>query len=240
MTISQLVAQATSLSNNDIHVWTFPCDAADRENITATLSPDEIARGEKFVFDKDRTRYWLSRTVLRALLAHYTGTPPEQLVFTCNEFGKPSLANGPQFNSSHSQGLTVIAVTKNLRVGIDIERVRAMPDLAGVATSFCTDHERQFLFSQTPKKQLEAFYRIWTAKEALLKAMGVGIGRHLQQVSTVRNGEFAGLIETRREFGEAAAGQWRIVSFAAGTNPCTLCHEVVDQSAVTVTPFGVE
>jgi phosphopantetheinyl transferase len=240
MTISQLVAQATPLSNNDIHVWTFPCDAADCENITATLSPDEIARGEKFVFAKDRARYWFNRTALRALLAHYTGTPPECLAFTCNEFGKPSLSNGPQFNSSHSHGLSVIAVAKNLRVGIDVECVRAMPDLAGVATSFCLNHERQFLFSQAPEKQLEIFYRIWTVKEALLKAMGIGIGRHLRDISAVHNGEFAGLIETGREFGEAAAGRWRIVSFAAGTNPCTLCHEVVDQSAVTVTPFGVE
>jgi 4'-phosphopantetheinyl transferase len=182
----------------------------------------------------------LSRTVLRALLAHYTGTPPEQLVFTCNEFGKPSLANGPQFNCSHSQGLTMIAITKNLRVGIDIERVRAMPDLAGIATSFCMDHERQFLFSQAPEKQLETFYRIWTAKEALLKAMGVGIGRHLRDVSGVQNGEFAEWVETGMGFGDAAAGRWRIASIATGINACTLCHEVVDQREVNITMFGAE
>jgi 4'-phosphopantetheinyl transferase len=83
---------------------------------------------------------------------------------------------------SHSDGLIAYVLSPWFPVGIDVERVKPITDWRALATENFSEREQGELFSLPAAAQLEAFYRGWTRKEALLKAMARGIGEGLLRV----------------------------------------------------------
>jgi 4'-phosphopantetheinyl transferase len=147
------------------------------------LSADERARAARFTFERDRRRYSLGRGALRGILATYLRCDRDEIVFAYGETGKPRLAgadaaSGLQFNASGSADMAVCAVTYGRRVGIDIEQMRVDcdPDLVQYAL---TDGERAEFRRIPLDQQATTFYRVWTRKEAFLKATGCGLSRPL-------------------------------------------------------------
>ncbi|MGO9096664.1 MAG: 4'-phosphopantetheinyl transferase family protein [Bryobacteraceae bacterium] len=170
-----------------VHIWLWRTDI---EAFPAeVLSASERAAAARFRFPRDRIRATSSRAGLRWLLGGYLGVPPESLVFAAGAGGKPCLAGAGavSFNLSHSGIYTTAAVSRNREVGIDLERIR--PDAAGrdIAARFFSGEERAWL-DATPG--VESFFRLWTAKEAVLKAMGTGLSTPLNRLS-VRPGQDA-------------------------------------------------
>ncbi|HVV44373.1 MAG TPA: hypothetical protein VHC72_04185 [Bryobacteraceae bacterium] len=129
------------------------------------LSPDEVARANRFRFERDRTRWHCARSSLRRILAGYTGNDPADLRFVLGEHGKPALfpLSNIQFNLSHSGDWALIAVTSAVPVGVDIERIRADLDMAP-------------LLERLGERDLPAathdLFRRWTQREATSKAAG--------------------------------------------------------------------
>jgi 4'-phosphopantetheinyl transferase len=125
------------------------------------------------------------RALLRALLARYTGIEPGRLVVRVAPGGKPELvqpeaAGGVEFNCSSSGGLAVYAVARGRRVGIDVERVRAVSDPLALARSALTEADRASIARLPEDRRHAAFLARWTEAEAYLKARGdglAGIGR---------------------------------------------------------------
>ncbi len=147
------------------------------------LSADERARAARFAFERDRRRYCLGRGALRGILATYLRCDRTEIVFAYGETGKPCLAgadaaSGLRFNASGSADTAVCAVTYGRRVGIDIEQLRAECDPALVQYAL-TDAERAEFRRIPLDQQATAFYRVWTRKEAFLKATGCGLSRPL-------------------------------------------------------------
>jgi len=176
------------LSVNDVHIWRIALDipANPIAELKETLTPDERQRAERFYFEKDRKRFIACRGLLRQILARYLNLAPEQLRFAYGSHGKPELANtniGDRifFNVSHSQDLALFAITKARFVGIDLEYRRPMPDAQQLAKRFFSHREYEIISSLLPPQQEEMFFRIWTVKEAFLKATGEGLVG-LQQV----------------------------------------------------------
>ena len=170
-----------------VHIWLWRTDI---EAFPAdVLSASERAAAARFRFPRDRTRATSSRAGLRRLLGGYLEAPPESLVFAVGAEGKPRLASAGavSFNLSHSGIYAAAVVSRDREVGIDLERIRA--DAAGrdIAARFFSSEERAWL-EATPG--VEAFFRLWTAKEAVLKAMGTGLSTPLNALS-VRPGEDA-------------------------------------------------
>ncbi len=191
----RLAADPTSLPVDRIDVWVVSLtDAGNQPSRGRWLSPDERARGERFVFERDRGRFVLGRAALRSILANYLGCNPAEIGFAYGESGKPRLegaaaASGLQFNASGSADLAVCAVTYGRSVGIDIERLRddCDPDLVQHAPG---ERERDDFQQIPPDPQPAVFYRTWTRKEAFLKATGCGLSRSLTSFAvSVRPGD---------------------------------------------------
>jgi 4'-phosphopantetheinyl transferase len=142
---------------------------------------------------------------------------PACLDFADGPHGKPALASafadkGIHFNLSHSESLALIAVTRLGPVGVDLEKIRAVRNDGELAARFFSTHENG-VFQAVPKDgQAEAFFNLWTRKEAWLKATGEGIGRLLNQVEvTFLAGEPTRLLRLPAQFGELA--DWTLNSF---------------------------
>jgi 4'-phosphopantetheinyl transferase len=111
--------------------------------------------------------------------------PPEAVTFQYNSAGKPELwprDSGLSFNLSHSAGLAAYAFATASEVGIDVEQVRPIPDLESIAAQHFSAPECSELFAADPASRCEIFYRIWTRKEAYVKAIGSGLSIPLRSL----------------------------------------------------------
>ncbi|PYT96189.1 MAG: phosphopantetheine-protein transferase, partial [Acidobacteria bacterium] len=120
------------LAEGEIHLWRAHldcCDAVFRE-FQSTLAVDERARADRYFFPVDRTRFVITRGVLRELLSRYLGCAPREIQFEYTLLGKPFLrsefVHQPiRFNVSHSHGLALFAFGLGRDLGVDVELVRS-------------------------------------------------------------------------------------------------------------------
>ncbi len=150
------------------------------------LDDDERARAGRFVFSSDRDLFVATRGWLRLLLGEYLGEPGEGLRFSAGRTGKPALA-GPgasmHFNVSHSGTRALLAFSTDRAVGVDIEQIDDRRDALELAPSVFTTYEQALLRDATPDDRLATFFRLWTGKEACVKARGAGLSVPLQSFS---------------------------------------------------------
>lgn len=174
------------LTNGEIHIWSasLNVEASKLASCASLLSADERARAARYVFEKHRARFIAGRGLLRRILSRYGNTAPDQLVFAYGPQGKPELAGSNiRFNVAHSEDELLIGITSGRMIGVDIEHIRPMPDMRALAARFYALSERNWLFSLPTSQQPDAFFALWTCKEALLKACGEGISDSLNQVA---------------------------------------------------------
>jgi 4'-phosphopantetheinyl transferase len=149
--------------------------AGEIDRLFAILSDDEKARARRFATEVLRTRFTVARATLRTLLGRRLERDPRSLVFAYGERGKPSLP-GVSFNLSHSGALAVYAIADaEVELGVDVEEIRPMRDMNGIARRFFAPGEADTLAALPEALQTEAFFRCWTRKEAYVKARGDGI-----------------------------------------------------------------
>ncbi|MDE5123255.1 MAG: 4'-phosphopantetheinyl transferase superfamily protein [Trichodesmium sp. St19_bin1] len=173
------------LSENNVHIWSTNLKlSSDKiEELSTILSPDEKNRANKFYFEKDKNRFIIARGTLRTILSRYLNIEPKKLQFTYSDRGKPYLKNTSiLFNLSHSQDLALYGITKVNLIGIDLEYIRPMNDAENLAKRFFALQEYNLIRQLPPQKQQETFLKIWTCKEAYLKAKGDGLGGSLEKV----------------------------------------------------------
>ena len=167
---------------NDVHIWRINLNSSESQLqfFRETLSSDEIARAQRFYFPEHRQRFIAGRGTLRAILGQYLGIDPKQVEFEYQPRGKPLLAakfadQGLLFNLSHSQDLALLGVSYQHQIGVDLEYIRTMSDLEGLAKRFFSSREYEHLRLFSPQEQQQIFFRSWTCKEAYLKATGDGL-----------------------------------------------------------------
>jgi 4'-phosphopantetheinyl transferase len=177
------------LDHEGVHVWAMSLRVAGEpfRRLAAVLSREERQRAVSFRFDRDRNRFMTSHGMTRLILARYLGAQPAEIEFQPGAHGKPFLAgngarDGLQFNLTHCQDLALLAVARDREVGIDLERVRPLEDASELAAHFCSQRENAEFQSLPPAEREAAFFRLWTCKEAWLKAVGDGIGTSLDKV----------------------------------------------------------
>jgi phosphopantetheinyl transferase len=140
------------------------------------LPDDEQARAARFRIESAREEYLLGRLLLRGILAEYLGAEPGPLAY--GPFGKPALpGSNLEFNLSHSHGRLLVAVCADTPVGIDIEHVDPGIDPVSLARTGLPAADLDALLALPPEARHELFYRLWTRREAALKALGTGLGR---------------------------------------------------------------
>ena len=172
------------IAANQIDLWSANLDAEEHleQNAYVLLSADERDRAQRFPIH--RKRYTIRRGILRTLLGRYLHAVPESIAFNYGSHGKPVLSGERlHFNLSHSGCHASFAFSSMSPLGIDIERVRPMPGLLRVADGFCSSAESAALRSLPAEEQTQAFFRCWTRKEALAKAVGHGLSYPLDSIS---------------------------------------------------------
>jgi 4'-phosphopantetheinyl transferase len=172
------------LPEGALHVWRAGIDLAEEEfaPLARSLSPDELQRAARFRFERDRRRFVAGRGILRSLIAAYLGCRACEIAFVYGARGKPALATAAlQFNLAHSDGLAVIGITRSARLGVDVERVRPMPDYLRLADNFFSPRERETIAALPAEDRQRAFFACWTRKEAYVKATGDGLSAPLEQ-----------------------------------------------------------
>ncbi|MDQ6703244.1 MAG: 4'-phosphopantetheinyl transferase superfamily protein [Pseudomonadota bacterium] len=155
------------------------------EHLWKGLSADEKDKANRFLRGEDRALFALTRGMLRCLLSNATGVAADKIAFAEGPYGKPCLAgtHGPHFNVSHSGCWALIGFSDSRPVGVDIEFMRAAGGELDLARSFFSAAEYRSLEGLANGMLLRSFYKIWTCKEALLKAHGAGISEHLKDFS---------------------------------------------------------
>jgi 4'-phosphopantetheinyl transferase len=146
-------AMSPLLPGGDVHVW------------AARLEPNRFAE---------------RRAVLRTILSRYEGLDVRRLVIRVAPGGKPEVVQAPdetaiEFNCSSSGELALFAVARGRRVGVDVERVRAVRDPLELVRSLPPEHDRPLLAVLPEKPRQKAFLELWTRTEAYLKACGAGL-----------------------------------------------------------------
>lgn len=161
----------------EVTIWRIPLpDKAPGPSAWALLDGCERDRADRFVHDRDRHRFITAHAGLRLALAAETGQPPRTIKFTTTPRGKPQLERHVlSFNLSHSGTIALVATCRGSAVGVDVETAGRLRDLDGLAGMVMTPDE-QARFASLPQDQCQlVFMRLWTRKEALLKADGRGL-----------------------------------------------------------------
>ena len=172
------------LPDADVHVWACATQHCREPGLlsdyAALLSDGERDRWRRFVFERDRHTYLVSRALLRTVLSRYVAMPPARFAFGAGPHGKPFL-QGEQawvgrlrFNLSHTDGMAVVAVAADREIGVDVESLGRRPPMEVVQAAF-TPAEAADLAACEPAAQAHRFWELWTLKEAYLKATGLGL-----------------------------------------------------------------
>ena len=143
------------------------------------LSSEEDGRRRQYRSREAAERYVVTRSLVRIVLSERLGIPGREIRVDRTDTGKPVVAEegGIHFNVTHSADLILLAVSDARPVGVDIERKRDVARVHALVARWLTDAERNELAQLTNRgaSSSDAFLRIWSLKEARLKALGVGI-----------------------------------------------------------------
>lgn len=157
-------------------------------SLWAPLSLQEKTQAKKFINSYLSERYIISHGLLRYLLAFYTKGNPQTIEYSFNEFGKPFLKNSRskiQFNMSHSKDYAAYILALDCQVGIDIEWRNNNIDVQELSKLVLTKEEAIIFNELNSERKLNAFYEVWTKKEAILKAFGQGLSYPMTQIEII-------------------------------------------------------
>jgi 4'-phosphopantetheinyl transferase len=173
---------STCLDSDDVHVWcahipsVFPLPA----RLEDALSDEERTRARTIWSERHRRQVVVGRAALRNILSRYLDIDAKQLSFEYERHGKPVLSAlcnpiGVHFSVSHSVDWVVCAVARGRAVGVDIEYRRSGVNYVEIAERVFSAAERHVFQRVPPRAREEAFFNVWTRKEAYVKAIGQGV-----------------------------------------------------------------
>lgn len=178
--LRQLRLIKPELSRAAAHVFLLRVAAFDADELMANLGPAEKARAGRLRIAKRRARFVIARAVLKQLLANYLGIAPRELELAEGPRGKPAI--GPryqqkriEFNVSHAADYALLALSLDNRLGVDIESSKRRVNYQAVANRFFSGPEQEAYKKLPAGDKRAAFFRVWSRKEAILKAMGRGL-----------------------------------------------------------------
>lgn len=154
------------------------------EDLIHFLNSDEVNRANRYYKEKDRHQFIICRAILKIVLAAHTRSNVKKISLDYDFNKKPFLGSYPwlHFNVSHSEDFALIAISQS-KVGIDIESIANSFDFSPLLPDVFT--EKEISFVQNAENKEEAFYSLWTRKEAVVKAVGKGIDDDFKKVPSL-------------------------------------------------------
>jgi 4'-phosphopantetheinyl transferase len=168
-----------------ITVWMVPVHSVPKvlwPRVESLLDAAERECAKRFCFERDRRHYAAAHALKRLMLTVSTGcaVAAQAWRFDTGPHGRPAVARGggAQFNLSHCDGLVACAVSRSVEPGIDVENLDRVVPLDVAETCLAAD-EAQWLYGLPVTARRAGFLRLWTLKEAFIKATGLGLSQQL-------------------------------------------------------------
>lgn len=165
---------ATLLVLDTVDVWQVWLDHVSNPTPDA-LNAAERQRAARFRFDRDRRRYMAGRAAVRTILARYLDTDPGSVQLVAGPGGRPEIPGQADISISHSGGLLLLAVAHGFRVGVDVEALDQELEVASLAQRHLAPGEAAHILNMEIPESTLSFLRSWTLKEAVRKALGIGL-----------------------------------------------------------------
>jgi 4'-phosphopantetheinyl transferase len=147
------------------------------------LDGEEISRADRFFNASDRATFIAAHALARTMLGEAMNLHPRSFRFVVGPRGKPAVASdlggAVHFNVSHTRGLAACAVTRCCELGLDVEALDRWHDDFGIVCRFFHAKEIRLVHDAPPDRRALVFFRLWTLKEAFVKATGEGLSRPL-------------------------------------------------------------
>jgi len=182
------------LEAQTVHLCWISLDVSEEnlQNLSSLLSESEKIKADRFKFPQHQRRYQAVHGILRIILGRYLNLDPAQINFIHSDRGKPYLTDdcnplNLQFNLSHSENMAIVGISRDRRIGVDLEKIRPMENAEQLAERFFCASEYDLLTQAIPEERDKLFFQLWTAKEAYLKATGEGISGGLNQIEIALN-----------------------------------------------------
>lgn len=179
-----------SKDSNDIYVYIVNLNnfLIKKTLFWRYLSEEEKTQANQYFTDTLKERYVISHGILREILSFYIQKSPHEIIFIKNNYGKPFLKDSyVHFNMSHSHHLMCCTIGYNCKLGIDIELHNDDFDFHEISTHIFTSSEKEYFSSlKAHKSRIQFFYKLWTKKEALSKAIGSGLAYPIDKVDTLK------------------------------------------------------
>lgn len=169
-----------------VYITTISALEENQTELSSSLNELEKQRAERFINPEHGRRFTLVRGLLRQSLGFYLHQAPSTVLFHYNRYGQPSVKpdnnqTSFHFNISHSHEMAAFAFSHS-RVGIDIEYKKEMKNLNALI-NYISHPDEISEFKQLPAAETaEAFFRLWTRKEAFIKANGQGLSMGLRSI----------------------------------------------------------
>ncbi|WP_175396940.1 4'-phosphopantetheinyl transferase family protein [Paenibacillus xylanilyticus] len=174
-----------------IQILRIPAEISKQywDTFLSLVSDERRQQASRFIHQADGYRSVLGEVLARVTLGKLTGRRPDELSFTRNAYGKPSLTSYPDlpFNLSHSGDWVAMISGGSNSLGVDVEKIA--PIDMKIAERFFSPRESRHLAAEPAEQQMETFYRLWTLKESYIKAVGMGLSMPLDSFSMVRSSE---------------------------------------------------
>ena len=207
-----------NLQSHHVDVWRAYLSLSDNslELLERTLSDDENQRAASFHFQEDRNRFIVAHGCLRDILRRYLHCEAGQLSFSIGSYGRPGLsANsfdpGIEFNLTHSGNYALIAVTRERKVGVDLEGIRQGISPEDIAGRYFSQGEVSELMALSSEQREAAFFNCWTRKEAYIKAIGLGLSLPLNSFDVSLNPKEPAILRATRPDPQEVA-RWSLLS----------------------------
>jgi 4'-phosphopantetheinyl transferase len=178
-------AMTQPLGPSTVHLWYTQSDdltaPAALDAYLGLLSPDERTRHARFLNERARHEYLITRALCRTVLSRYAAVAPADWRFRANQWGRPEIdCPSPEyadlhFNLSNTRGLVVCAVAQGGEIGVDVELIDRAGSLLEIADRFMAPVEARDIAALPPDAQALRFFTYWTLKEAYIKARGMGL-----------------------------------------------------------------
>ena len=212
-----------------IHVDLTP-DAAREAEAMGWLDESERSRWGRFQFAGPRRRFGLCRAALRAILCRRLECENGQLAFEESRHGKPfAMVDGTpvpdSFNVSHSGGHGLIAFAPAGRRGVDVEERVAHRNLDLLVATVLGEREQALLAGTRGDARTHLFFKLWTMKEALIKAHGMGMALDPSRVQ-IPSAMLGGTTQSTLQSPEIPGVRWRLDDLSNEQFAAAVAHEL--------------
>ena len=167
------------MEQSQIDTWWIPLTSSSEVSALSEsiLSREERLRADRFHFAEHARQFRVCHVALRIVLEKYLHQPAQTILLTTAPLGKPVIADHTRvhFSLSHTNDVAIVAVSSDLEVGVDIEQIRFDLRVGEMLSCFTLCEQEILRETNSNDARVAAFFRLWTRKEAVLKADGAGL-----------------------------------------------------------------